>query len=99
MLQAAPDPYVGWLRGVSTAGQVRHSGFDDPLGTAGFGGGPGWADAFGKIDVHGARPQIELARDAGVNLIDTAAARKRLRSSAIGPVGDRQNEDSLRRRR
>ncbi|HZZ96678.1 MAG TPA: aldo/keto reductase [Jatrophihabitantaceae bacterium] len=41
------------------------------LGTMGF-GGTGFAEAVGKIDVDGARRQIELARDAGVNLIDTA---------------------------
>jgi aryl-alcohol dehydrogenase-like predicted oxidoreductase len=41
------------------------------LGTMGF-GGTGWASVIGKIDVEGARRQIGLARDAGVNLIDTA---------------------------
>jgi aryl-alcohol dehydrogenase-like predicted oxidoreductase len=41
------------------------------LGTMGF-GGTGWASAVGQIDVEGARRQISLARDAGVNLIDTA---------------------------
>jgi aryl-alcohol dehydrogenase-like predicted oxidoreductase len=41
------------------------------LGTMGF-GGTGWAGPVGKIDVEGARKQIALARDAGVNLIDTA---------------------------
>jgi aryl-alcohol dehydrogenase-like predicted oxidoreductase len=41
------------------------------LGTMGF-GGTGWATAVGQIDVDGARRQIALARDAGVNLIDTA---------------------------
>lgn len=35
-------------------------------------GGTGWASAVGQIDVDGARRQINLARDAGVNLIDTA---------------------------
>ena len=35
-------------------------------------GGSGWAAAVGQIDVDGARKQIGLARDAGVNLIDTA---------------------------
>src|ERR1700753_1089507 len=42
-----------------------------PLGTMGF-GGTGWASAVGQIDVDGARRQIKLARDAGVNFIDTA---------------------------
>ncbi len=41
------------------------------LGTMGF-GGTGWATAVGQIDVAGAREQITMARDAGVNLIDTA---------------------------
>ena len=41
------------------------------LGTMGF-GGSGWAAAVGQIDVDGARQQIRLARDAGVNLFDTA---------------------------
>ena len=41
------------------------------LGTMGF-GGTGWASPIGQIDVEGARRQIGLARDAGVNLIDTA---------------------------
>jgi aryl-alcohol dehydrogenase-like predicted oxidoreductase len=41
------------------------------LGTMGF-GGTGFAEVVGKIDVAGARRQIGLARDAGVNLIDTA---------------------------
>jgi aryl-alcohol dehydrogenase-like predicted oxidoreductase len=43
------------------------------LGTMGF-GGKGWASVVGHIDVEGARRQIGLARDAGVNLIDTADA-------------------------
>ena len=41
------------------------------LGTMGF-GGTGWASAVGQIDVKGAQRQIGLARDAGVNLFDTA---------------------------
>jgi aryl-alcohol dehydrogenase-like predicted oxidoreductase len=41
------------------------------LGTMGF-GGTGWASAVGTIDVDAPRRQISLARDAGVNLIDTA---------------------------
>jgi len=35
-------------------------------------GGTGWASPFGKIDVDGAREQIAIAREAGVNMIDTA---------------------------
>jgi aryl-alcohol dehydrogenase-like predicted oxidoreductase len=41
------------------------------LGTMGF-GGTGWAAPVGQIDLEGARRQIGLARDAGVNLFDTA---------------------------
>jgi aryl-alcohol dehydrogenase-like predicted oxidoreductase len=41
------------------------------LGTMGF-GGTGWATPVGQIGVQGAREQIAMARDAGVNLIDTA---------------------------
>jgi aryl-alcohol dehydrogenase-like predicted oxidoreductase len=41
------------------------------LGTMGF-GGTGWASPVGRIDVDGARRQIDMCRDAGVNLIDTA---------------------------
>ena len=41
------------------------------LGTMGF-GGTGWAAAVGHTDVEGARRQISMALDAGVNLIDTA---------------------------
>ncbi|MBB4690193.1 aldo/keto reductase [Paractinoplanes abujensis] len=41
------------------------------LGTMGF-GGTGWASPVGKIDVAGAREQVAIAREAGVNLIDTA---------------------------
>ena len=41
------------------------------LGTMGW-GGTGWASPVGQIDVAGAREQIAIARDAGVNIIDTA---------------------------
>jgi aryl-alcohol dehydrogenase-like predicted oxidoreductase len=41
------------------------------LGTMGF-GGEGWASVVGQVDVDGAKKQIALARDAGVNLFDTA---------------------------
>ncbi|WP_066516231.1 aldo/keto reductase [Curtobacterium ammoniigenes] len=41
------------------------------LGTMGF-AGTGWASPIGHIDVDGARRQIDIAREAGVNLIDTA---------------------------
>ncbi len=54
--------------------QLGHSGLrvsTITLGTMGF-GGTGWAASVGQIDVDGAREQIAIARDAGVNLIDTA---------------------------
>jgi aryl-alcohol dehydrogenase-like predicted oxidoreductase len=41
------------------------------LGTMGF-GGTGWASPVGHLGVEDARRQIGIARDAGVNLIDTA---------------------------
>src|SRR3569833_1710588 len=41
------------------------------LGTMGF-GGTGWATPVGKIDVDSAHEEIAIAKDAGVNLIDTA---------------------------
>jgi aryl-alcohol dehydrogenase-like predicted oxidoreductase len=41
------------------------------LGTMGF-GGTGWASPIGNLDVDGARRQLDMAREAGVNLIDTA---------------------------
>ena len=41
------------------------------LGTMGF-GGTGWASPIGQIDVEGARRQIDICREAGVNLFDTA---------------------------
>jgi aryl-alcohol dehydrogenase-like predicted oxidoreductase len=41
------------------------------LGTMGF-GGTGWATPVGRLGVEDARRQIDLAREAGVNLIDTA---------------------------
>ena len=41
------------------------------LGTMGY-GGTGWAKAVGELGVDDAQRQIGLARDAGVNLIDTA---------------------------
>ncbi len=41
------------------------------LGTMGF-AGTGWAKPVGNLDVDDARRQIALARDAGVNIFDTA---------------------------
>jgi aryl-alcohol dehydrogenase-like predicted oxidoreductase len=52
------------------------------LGTMGF-GGTGWATPVGQIDVQGARKQIGLARDAGVNLFATADTYSNGRSEEI----------------
>jgi aryl-alcohol dehydrogenase-like predicted oxidoreductase len=41
------------------------------LGTMGF-GGTGWASPVGHLDVAAARRQIDICREAGVNLFDTA---------------------------
>ena len=62
------------------------------LGTMGF-GGTGWAAAVGQVDVDGARRQIDLARDAGVNLFDTAdvyssGASEVILGQALGPDRD-----------
>ncbi len=43
------------------------------LGTMGF-AGTGWATPVGHLDVDDARRQLSIAREAGVNLIDTADA-------------------------
>src|SRR5664280_588164 len=65
------------------------------LGTMGF-GGTGWASAVGKIDVEGARRQIGLARDAGVNLIDTADVYSNgLSEEIVGQALGRDREDVL----
>src|SRR5437764_1196324 len=52
------------------------------LGTMTF-GGKGWAKAVGRTDVEGARRQIGMAIDAGVNLIDTADVYSEGRSEEI----------------
>jgi aryl-alcohol dehydrogenase-like predicted oxidoreductase len=62
------------------------------LGTMGF-GGTGWAAPVGQIDVEGARRQIALARDAGVNLFDTAdsysgGTSEEILGKALGPDRD-----------
>src|SRR5450756_169360 len=65
------------------------------LGTMGF-GGTGWASAVGKIGVEGARRQIGLARDAGVNLIDTADVYSNgLSEEIVGQALGRDREDVL----
>ena len=65
------------------------------LGTMGF-GGSGWASAVGNIDVDGARAQINLAREAGVNLIDTADVYSNGRSEEIvGQALGSDREDVL----
>ena len=62
------------------------------LGTMGF-GGTGWATPVGRIDVEGARRQVAMARDAGVNLFDTADAysdglSEEILGKALGPDRD-----------
>lgn len=62
------------------------------LGTMGF-AGTGWASPIGHLDVDDARRQIALARDAGVNLIDTAdvysaGASETILGEALGPSRD-----------
>ena len=52
------------------------------LGTMTF-GGKGWAEAVGDTDADGARRQIGMALDAGVNLIDTADVYSEGRSEEI----------------
>jgi aryl-alcohol dehydrogenase-like predicted oxidoreductase len=52
------------------------------LGTMTF-GGTGWARAVGDTDVEGAKRQIGMALDAGVNLIDTADVYSEGRSEEI----------------
>jgi aryl-alcohol dehydrogenase-like predicted oxidoreductase len=65
------------------------------LGTMGF-GGTGWASPVGKIDVEGARRQIGLARDAGVNLIDTADVYSNgLSEEIVGQALGKDREDVL----
>ena len=63
------------------------------LGTMGF-GGTGWASPVGQIDVDGARKQIALAREAGVNLFDTANVYSRgLSEEILGEaLGDDRDE-------
>jgi aryl-alcohol dehydrogenase-like predicted oxidoreductase len=65
------------------------------LGTMGF-GGTGWASAVGRIDVDGARHQIALARDAGVNLFDTADIYSAgLSEQVLGEALGKEREDVL----
>jgi aryl-alcohol dehydrogenase-like predicted oxidoreductase len=52
------------------------------LGTMTF-GGTGWAQVVGRTDVQGAKRQIGMALDAGVNLIDTADVYSEGRSEEI----------------
>jgi len=52
------------------------------LGTMTF-GGKGWAEAVGNTDVEGAKRQIGMVLDAGVNLIDTADVYSEGRSEEI----------------
>ncbi len=59
-------------------------------------GGDGWASVVGRIDVEGARRQIGIARDAGVNLIDTADVYSDGRSEEIvGQALGKSRDDVL----
>ena len=65
------------------------------LGTMGF-GGTGWATPVGTIDVDGAREEIAIAKEAGVNLIDTADVYSAgLSEEIIGQALGRTREDWL----
>jgi aryl-alcohol dehydrogenase-like predicted oxidoreductase len=65
------------------------------LGTMGF-GGTGWATPVGTIGVDGAREEIEIAREAGVNLIDTADVYSAgLSEEIIGQALGKSREDWL----
>lgn len=62
------------------------------LGTMGF-GGTGWASVIGQIGVDGAREQLDVAREAGVNLVDTAdvysdGASEEILGQALGATRD-----------
>src|SRR5918993_2783472 len=63
------------------------------LGTMTF-GGKGWAQVLGSTDVAGAKQQIGMALDAGVNLIDTADVYSEGRSEEIvaAALADRRDE-------
>ncbi len=63
------------------------------LGTMTF-GGTGWAKPVGTTDVDGARRQIAMALDAGVNLIDTADVYSEGRSEEIigAALGGRRDD-------
>src|SRR5438270_10283827 len=65
------------------------------LGTMGF-GGTGWASPVGRIDVDGARRQVDMAREAGVNLIDTADVYSEgLSEEILGEALGRNRDDVL----
>ncbi len=70
------------------------------LGTMGFGGRPPFDDV-GKLGVEEARRQIDMALDAGVNLIDTADIYSfGLAEEIVGEaLGDRRDRVLSRRRR
>lgn len=65
------------------------------LGTMGY-GGKGWASAVGSLGVDDARTQIAMARDAGVNLIDTADVYSEgLAEEIVGQALGRDRDDVL----
>ena len=65
------------------------------LGTMGF-GGTGWASPVGHVDVDGARRQIDICREAGVNLFDTADVYSNgLSEQILGEALGRNRDDVL----
>ncbi len=65
------------------------------LGTMGC-GGTGWAGPVGRIDVEGARRQIDICREAGVNLFDTADVYSSgLSEEILGQALGRNRDDVL----
>jgi len=66
------------------------------MGAATFGAGGGGLAAWGDTDVAGARRQLDMCRDAGVNLVDTANSYSAGRSEEIvGEVLEGRRESML----
>lgn len=63
------------------------------LGTMTF-GGKGWAEVVGDTDLEGAKRQVGMALDAGVNLVDTADSYSEGRSEEIlgGALAGRRDD-------
>jgi aryl-alcohol dehydrogenase-like predicted oxidoreductase len=78
--------------------QLGHSGLRVSaytLGTMGF-GGTGWAAPVGNINADGAREEFAIAKDAGVNMIDTADSYSEgLSEQIIGQALGKNRDDWL----